>query len=77
MDSPFSWLCPRLESVGRVECNSTALQGIRSDATRWDVWGSRVEYCISEKIEHQCDLYVATNFLAVVIVCNAIVSSST
>lgn len=76
----FSWICSQfsvynenIDEVPNSLCSDGYWQTIRSNASQWTVFGYDIEYCISEVVQDQCRLNVATNLLAVVVVFNAVV----
>ncbi|OJD38672.1 uncharacterized protein BKCO1_400095 [Diplodia corticola] len=76
----FNWMCSQNSSYTWDEsrhislCKDGYWQQVRSNASEWTVWGFKIDYCISEKMENGCALNVAKNLLIVVIVFNAVKS---
>ncbi|VUC26786.1 unnamed protein product [Clonostachys rosea] len=71
----FAWICSLGETEAYFErlprCSSGAWKNQMNPAT-WTIGTAKVSYCLSEKLENQCQLKVALSLIYVVILFNAL-----
>ncbi|KAF9640150.1 hypothetical protein BFW01_g11956 [Lasiodiplodia theobromae] len=79
LDNWYNWICSQnveYDNYGSDRpsslCGDGYWQDIRSSASDWKVWGFKIEYCLSEKMENGCSLNVAKSLMVVVILANAV-----
>lgn len=80
----FSWICSQHSqyniSAWKHEhqslhplCGDGYWQAMKSNASLWTVYGFKIDYCLSERLEDGCKLNMAGDLLIIVIVFNAMV----
>ncbi|KAK0618775.1 hypothetical protein DIS24_g11536 [Lasiodiplodia hormozganensis] len=79
LDNWYNWICSQdveYDNYGSDRpaslCGDGYWQDMRSSASDWKVWGFKIEYCISEKMENGCSLNVAKSLMIVVILANTV-----
>lgn len=76
----FNWICSQEDEYPEDTtdpipplCSDGYWETIKSNASQWTVNGFKIDYCISERLEHECKLKMAGRLLIAIIVFNAIV----
>ncbi|KAK0653277.1 hypothetical protein DIS24_g6270 [Lasiodiplodia hormozganensis] len=71
---PYYWICSHYYGYWKEDyppCSNT-VGSVESDASNWAVYGYRIRYCQSEKVEQKCRLNFNLPVLGIVIVFNAV-----